>query len=248
MLTISEIASDAYAALGKPPSHWLHPRDLLRIVRRRLAFTLTTLSQGDQNHTVSKYEFTPTAKEHSLASIGNGSPAWMEYRVFNGETADSDEWTFVPTVNLDSLEDYRPNLAVAFYRDGATNQLKARFTYGARDWQSETTGKFRLWYDPDANVQKAMTDASGLPPNFNYLIADGTIIDAIGLMMNNVAGLEEGVSDMQVAAWREIQGRAADRLVGWERAFKEHKNRSRGAQRGRNRRPVLRNVIGYRSY
>lgn len=259
MLTIAEIINDVLVAVGSPPQDWLSLKDVARLVRNRLAYRLTRLAQSDQNQNTSVISFrlgydadgypiddeSSDPREQTLQDVGN--PVWAERRVSAGNGS-SGIWEYVPTVNLDSLEDWRneARAAVSFYRDGALDAMKMRYTFAPTEWSgNDSSGdNFRVWFDPNVATQSALESPTNLPPNFNFLIADDVIVSIIPVLMNNVARLSNGgeivAGPLQISAWQSLQADAARRLAEWDQSFNEYRNRSKGSQRGRQRRPVLR--------
>lgn len=261
MLSVAEIVSEVHQSLGSPPADWLSIRDVVSLVRSRLAYRLTRVFQSDQNQNTVAVSFrlglspsedpndpdNPIAdpREQILADIG--TPVWAERRIAAGNGTSGEYWEYIPTVNLDSLEDWRNEgmAAVAFYRDSSLDYLKMRYTFAPDEIAESAEGdNFRIWYDPLVDVATALDSESALPANFNYMIVDDVLVSAIPVMMNNVARFsnmgEIIVSDLQIKAWQGLQQAAATRMMLWEGAFNEYRNRSKGSQRGRTRRNVLR--------
>jgi hypothetical protein len=235
MDTLAQFVTDLFEALGFPPAEYLSPEDAVRAVRRSLAFYDLDLGQSNQNQVVSKSaEFSFTTREKSLSNV-RGVPLWLERKV---GSAPNEGWPMVHAGNLAAVEDAwgRGDERCAFY-NGEKNALVVRLSY-----LPSAAQKFRLWYDPNPSLSVTLADPVLLTPTFYPMFTARAVLDAVPVMLLHAAKCaEEGnpPSSLTLTAWDIAGNRAEQVLDDYKPIWRQHKLGSRGAARGRNRRPVL---------
>lgn len=231
MDTLAHLVTDLFEALGFPPKEYLEPEDAVRAVRRALAFYDLDLGQSNQNQTISKKPFTMQTREKALPDV-RGVPLWLERKVGTGDSAG---WPMVPAVNLAALEDAweRGDERCAFFSE--KNQLTVRLS-----WDPSGSSEFRLWYDPNPSLEVTLTDPIFLPPSFYPMFTARAVLDSLPVMLLAAAKCEENPpTPLTLTAWDIAGNRAEQVLEDYRPNWRQHKLGSRGAARGRNRRPVL---------
>lgn len=229
---LAHLVTDLFEALGFPPKEYLEPEDAVRAVRRSLAFYDLDLGQSNQNQFVSKTaEFSFAAREKSLATV-QGVPLWLEAKV---GTAPYEGWHFVPAVNLAAVEDAweRGDERCAFYNEKTA--LVVRLSY-----LPDSADRFRVWYDPNPSLEVTLEDPILLPPSFYPMFTARAVLDAVPQILLQAAKCEDNPpTQLMLTAWDIAADRAQQVLRDYAPNWRQHKLGSRGAARGRNRRPVL---------
>lgn len=226
--------------LGNPPPEILSMEEAFRAVSQTLSLRLQQVQQSDQNINVMVYPFTLSGRQEDITGVpGLGIPAWVERQRFPG-TQPIDLWDPIWSVNLNQLEEYRTRgiPACAFF--GTNGQQFIRFSYNP-PYDTPLTNH-RLWYDPNPILGQTLNSASGLPQNFNVMISGEAQLKCIPLMLIHAAqyeNTERPVTESTKAGWSVMAASLNNELKSWEAAYTEYKFRSRGNQRGRNRRSVL---------
>jgi len=238
METVAEIVADAMLAMNVP-AEFFHPRDAVRIIRRRMAFYSVKQGQGDTRTPLASKELNYTGDNLLLPDVV--SPDWVERRLTDAfYVNDSDGWVYVPTINIDTLPEWRAEgrSAVAFYFD-PNGSLRMQFS---EIWAGDNNATYRIWHHPQADIVSNLTDTVNLPPNFAFMLAAEVRFEGFNTVLNKAAQITDDnpPSTLQIAAWKAMQDAAGRELAEWRQAFEEARNRSFGGRRGRQRRPVLR--------
>lgn len=226
--------------LGNPAPEILSMEEAFRAVSQTLSLRLQQLQQSDQNINVMSYEFTLSGRVQNITGVPNlGTPAWVDRLRFPG-TAPIDIWDPIWAVSLNQIEDYRRRgvPACCFYGENGSQYIK--FSYNP-PYDTLAT-RHRLWYDPNPLLGQTLNSASGLPQNFNVMISGEAQLKCIPLMLIHAAqyeNTERAVTASIKEGWGMLGASLNNELKGWEQAYMEFKFRSRGDQRGRNRRTVL---------
>jgi hypothetical protein len=232
MNILAHLVTDLFEALGYPASEYLEPEDAVRAVRRSLAFYDLDLGQSNQNQVVSKTaEFSFATREHSLTTV-QGVPLWLEEKV---GSSPNEGWHFVPVSNLAAVEDAweRGDERCAFYNEKSA--LAIRLSY-----LPSPTARFRVWYDPNPSLEVTLADPIQLPPSFYPMFTARSLLDTVPVMLLQAAQcVENPPTPLMMTAWDIAANRAESVLRDYAPIWKQHKLGSRGAARGRNRRPVL---------
>lgn len=238
--TLARILSDVVLGLGNPAPELLSEEEAFRAVSQVLSLRLQQLQQSDQNINVMSFEFTLNGREQIITGVpGLGVPAWVDRQRFPG-TAPIDIWDPIWAVNLSQIEDYRRRgvPACAFY--GTNGQQIIKFSYNP-PYDTPLT-LHRLWYDPNPLLAQTLNSTSGLPENFNVMISAEAQLRCIPTMLSHAAQYENTdrpVTPAQKEAWQALAASLATQVAAWDETYREYKYRSRGDQRGRNRRSVL---------
>lgn len=238
--TLARILSDVVMGLGNPAPEILPEEMAFRAVSQVLSLRLQQLQQSDQNINVLSAEFTFTGRDYEITGLpGLGIPAWVDRQILPFGPG-GDVWIPVWAVSLNQIEEYRSrgDMACCFYGQGGRQFIKFSYypPYDTPAWPH------RLWYDPNPLLSQSLNSSSGLPENFNVMISGEAQLKCIPLMMLNAAkyeGTDRAVTDFQKTAWGAQGQQLAMEKAQWEDAYKEYKFRSRGDQRGRNRRTIL---------
>lgn len=224
--------------LGDPPKELCEIEDAARAVIQSLALVKQVTSFSGQNLALRKYEWEPSSREESLVAAPDISvPAWVERQV----GLDPDYWQYVPTCNLAVLEESRltgaPRCAF-FTEDG---QLMIRFSYDPSTLSYPT---HRLWFDPSPWLAEMFDDTaldtqgSAIPSNFFPMISGMAELELLPTIMIRAAMNENGNKQL-VAAWQARQTYLIGKVAAWRDRLNHFAYGSRGARRGRRRRPIL---------
>lgn len=229
--------------LGDPPKELCEVEDAARAVIQSLALVKQVTSFSGQNLALRKYEWEPSSREESLVAAPDISvPAWVERQV----GLDPDYWQYVPTCNLAVLEESRltgaPRCAF-FTEDG---QLMIRFSYDPSTLSYPT---HRLWFDPNVFIVEMFDDlaldsqTTAVPGNFWPLISGFAEQILISTMRIRAAmNKENPASKDLISAWDKREAflvRTVGLLPTWADRLQHFAYGSRGARRGRRRRPIL---------
>lgn len=233
MNILAHLVTELFGALGFPAAEYLAPEDAVRAVRGSLAFYDLDLGQSNQQQVVSKTgEFSFSTREKSLAQV-SGVPLWLEEKV---GTSPNEGWHFVPASNLAAVEDAweRGEERCAFY-NGERTALVVRLSY-----LPSPSARFRVWYDPNPSLEVTLADPILLPPSFYPMFTARAVLDSVPVMLLNAAKcVENPPTPLMLTAWDIAGNRAEQVLADYAPNWRQHKLGSRGAARGRNRRPVL---------
>lgn len=245
--TQAQLTTDVLQGLGFPPEEYLSVEDAYRAVTNSLAFYLQILAQSNQNQVIRHVTFTPTSRDVVVNQQGvpGSSPAWVERQVGN---IPNETFEFVPTCNLNALEDarLRGEARCAFYSE--QNQLHIRFSYNPQNLSYRT---HRLWFDPSPQLANALNDPHGMPANFYPMVSARAIARCVPLMLIKSAQLQEDgkeVNKQLIAGWEMAANVANTEMKDFENRYKRHVFESKGSERGRMRRNVLHEYRGYRGY
>lgn len=239
--TLAKITSDVVLGLGNPAPEILSQEEAFRAVSQVLSLKLQQLQQSDQNINVLSFPFTLNGREQNITGApGLGVPAWVERQIIPTGVAQN-YWQPITVVNLNQIEDYRLRgiPACAFY--GTNGQQIIKFSYNPPF--DTPYANHRLWYDPNPLLAQTLTSGSGLPENFNVMVSTEAQLKCISTMMMHAAEYENTdsrVTEAQMTAWRGMAAQLGMEKAEWSQVYQEYKYRSRGNQRGRNRRTVLR--------
>lgn len=227
--TLAKLVTDVLAALGFPPKEWLEVEDAARACLKSLAFFNVSLTQSNQNQVIAKKDFQPTTREHSLTDV-RGVPLWVERKA---GTEPNESWVYVHACNLATIEESRSRGEdrCAFFNEGG--RLKVKFTYTPN---GET---HRLRYDPDPSLGETIDDPLTLPAAYYPLYSARARRAVIPVVMMNAAKCENKPEEFQLKAWQASLAEAVAEMDDWQPLWRDFKSGSRGAARGRMRRPVL---------
>lgn len=238
--TLAKVMSDVVLGLSNPAPEILSQEEAFRAVSQVLSLKLQQLQQSDQNINVMSFPFTLTGREQIITGApGLGVPAWVERQIIPTGIAQN-YWQAITVVNLDQIEDYRLKGidACCFY--GTSGQQIIKFSYNPPYDTPYAT--HRLWYDPNPLLAQTLASSSGLPENFNVMVSIEAQLKCISTMMMHAAEYENtdnAVSEAQMTAWKALGAQLVMDKAEWAQTYQEYKYRSRGNQRGRNRRTVL---------
>lgn len=232
--TFAKLLADVLQGLGNPSHDELSVDDAAQAARDRLALRDLHLTQSGERWNVAKVNYTPSQsqREKDLSGIVAGVPLWLERKA---GTEPDEEWVYVPAVNLASVEEARSRAeeVCAFFKEDG--KLKVRLSDTP---DGSTVYRVRYYRDP-LGVQAA-TDQLSIPPQFVAFVAAEIKLDLIPDILRNLAANRENPPDkVTLTAW----GAKADRLnkivEEWLPLWRQHRLGSKGAARGRDRRPVL---------
>ena len=238
--SLSQIVSDVFMGLGKPPVDWLDPEQITREVLRVTGLDTQILSQSSENQIIQNCVFTPSRREWTISNaISLGVPAWMEREVWSGQYA---AWQFIPLVNLAMVDDnyMRGVMSCAIY--GQSGQLKVRFSYNP---QTLPYRRHRLWYDPAPQLAQTLTAAdvgtlfNGIPEAYAPMLSGQAIENLIPLMMSQAAMSEQKPDESLIKAWGLLLAQIKVTNREWKDRYSHFCYGSRGAARSRRRRNIL---------
>jgi hypothetical protein len=233
--TLSKFIGTALISLGDF-ARFVSDNELQKVAYDRLAFYLEDLRESDQNQKIKRLEFTlpSNTNEVDLKALADDifTVAWVEVRLDHNQNFQ--QWRFVPTVNLDAIEDYadRGEIACAFYGEDV-DALKIVFSYyGAENGFSQ----HRLRYDPNITLPDLLTDTVKLPNNLaNVITHDITseLIPYVKLrMIDQVTEETAPMMNMKLAALEQIRNDATARKMEWLDKWKNYKHNANRSQRG----------------
>lgn len=247
--TYSQIFSAAYLSLGQPEDSFLSRLELANIVSRRWSYRMEGVRQSEQSVILAKSStFTLAANENeeNLTTLESdfSIPMWVEQQVttYNSEPV----WRFVPTVNLNILQQFRMNgtPAVAFY--GANPlQVIAQFSYYGQDlWGNMRT--HRVWYLPTLTAPTTEDTQIQLPDNLVNMLVYDTIDSAIPIIQMNMAKQLKDRPELstQMDALKALYMQNKQERDEFAVYFEKWMNESRGSHRPRRRNEVLKNMQG----
>jgi hypothetical protein len=232
------------AGLGFPESELLQEADVARVVYRKLAFYYEGIRQSDQNlmtNVTDEFTLASGSRTQDISSLTTSAiitPLWCERKIYNGT---NDVWEFVPTVNLDSVEERRfdGRIAVAYYGTTA-NQITAIFS-AAGDESPSPRNTFRIWYSP-ANTFTANKDATiAIPDTLAALVAVDAQLNCIPILTVNCAKYMDKRPELgaRVEAWQSMAGALQSEKQEWNALYEKWIRRSRGSHRAVNHSDVL---------
>lgn len=245
--TPAKLISSVVVGLGTPESLLLQESEVADVVFRKLAFYYEGFRQSDQNILAEKTsEFTLSANANSkdLTSLTSSEiiiPLWAERKAHDGT---NDSWEFVPTVNLDTLPEYRANgrVAVSFHGD-TPNQVTAEFSvYG--DETSSPNSTYRVWYAP-ANSFSASRDATvAIPDTLTPLIVTDSKLALIPLLVVNASKHLSKQPDLsaRIAAWNSMVEELRIEKAEWTKHYEGFRRKSRGFHRAVNHQHILEDI------
>jgi hypothetical protein len=236
--TQAQLTTDVLQGLGYPAEEYLSVLDAYRAVTNALCYYLQILAQSNQNQIIRHVNFTPASRDVVMAQedVPGSSPAWVERQIGN---VPNETFIYVPTCNLNALEDARERgeMRCAFYSE--QGQLHIRFSYNPQDYTYRT---HRLWYDPAPQLANALNDPHGMPANFYPMPVARAITRCVPVMLIKSAQLQEDgkeVSPQLIAGWEAASNVANAEMKDFENRYKHYVFEAKGSERGRMRRNVL---------
>lgn len=230
--------------LGFPDKSILEVEDAARAVTQALQLTKQVTVFSGQNLDFRKYEWSPASRDESLLGVPDISvPAWVERQIAIGT---DDYWDFVPTCNLAVLEDarLRGDFRCAFYTE--QGQLRIRFSY---DPSILSYPAHRLYFDPTPWIAETFNDlaldtqGTAIPANFAPLISGMAEINCISTMRIRAEMNKDNPPSVGLLKAWDAREKLLLMTVGpmptWADRLKHFAYGSRGARRGRRRRPIL---------
>lgn len=240
--TLAHLVTDTLQGLGFPDKQFLEVEDAARAVLHSLALLKQHSSFSNTNLEFKKYEWNPTGRDELLTGVPDiCTPAWVERRWGSSANSVEDYWPFVPTCNLALLEEakFRGQFRCAFYiEDG---QLHIRFNYNPTDYNYRT---HRIWYSPEPWMPEVFNDpaldiqGTGIPSGFHPLVSGMAEIECISSMRIRAAMDREANREL-IEAWNGREKYLMMKVSEWRGRFNWHVYGTRGARRGRRRRPIL---------
>lgn len=252
-LTYSQIYSAAYLSLGQPNDDILSKLELCNIVQRRWSYRMEGVRQSEQGVIIAKSsEFTLANDEDSedLTTLESdfAVPMWVERQTIT--YLSNPIWEFVPTVNLNILEQFRSNFmpAVAFHGSNPSEVI-AKFSYFGNETWLQQSRIHRVWYLPDLTQPSTEETAISLPDNIVNILIYDTVVSAIPLMQMNMAKQLNNRPELkdQMEALKGLYAQYTMEQKDFEKLFDKWANESRGAHRPRRRNDVLRNLSGFKT-
>lgn len=242
--SVAKIFSSVILGLGTPESLLLQECAMANIVYRKIAYYDEGMRQTDQNVLAKKTsEFTLAAGVNSqdmtsLTASDIVIPLWCERQIYSGANV---SWEFVPTVNMDTLAEYRSRRlpGVAFYGD-TPSQITAEFSYFGDETQSPYN-TFRVWYSPisaeSANREAAIT----MPATLTHLIVVDAQLAILPLLVVNAAKYLDKQPQMapRISAWQGMMPSLMQEKSEWTARFETWNRKSRSFHRARNHTEVL---------
>lgn len=238
--TLSQIVSDVYIGIGKPPVDWLDSEQMTREVFRVTGLNTQILSQSSENQVISNCIFTPNSREWTISNAINfGVAGWMEREVYTGQYA---AWQYIPLVNLAMVDDnyMRGVMSCAIY--GQSGQLKVRFSYVP---QSLPYRRHRFWYDPTPLLGQTLnsTDVgtlfNGIPEAYSPMLSGQAIENLIPLMMTQACASENKPEASLMKSWELMLAQIKITNREWKERYSFYVFGSKGAARSRRRRNIL---------
>jgi hypothetical protein len=230
----AKLLADVLQGLGYPSKDELEVEDAAQAARDRLALRDLHLTQSGERWSTAKVNFTPSQsqREKDLSGILVGVPLWLERK---DGTEPDEEWVYIPAVNLASVEEARERgeeFCAFFKEDG---KLKVRLSETP---DGATIYRVRYYRDP-SGLQTA-TDALSIPPQFVPFITAEIKLDLIPTILRNLAANAANPPDeLTLLAWKATAARLNEIVEQWLPLWRQHRLGSKGAARGRDRRPVL---------
>lgn len=242
--TPAQIISSVFVGLGKPESELLQESEVAQVVFRKLAYYYEGIRQSDQNlmtNVTDAFTLSAGSNTKDLTTLTSSSiitPLWCERKIYDGA---NDFWEFVPTVNLDTLEEKRANYlpAVAYYGSTA-NQITAVFSlYG--DDVDAPHNTYRIWYAPGNSFTNNKDATLSIPDNLCALVVVDSQLNCIDPLINNAAKYLEKRPGLaaRIAAWQASVPRLEREKMEWTVLWESWRKRSRGAHRAINHTDVL---------
>lgn len=247
--TLSQIFSAAYIGLGltEPGQDWVLPRlQLANIAYRRLSIRLEGVRQSENAISIAKtveFQLGGTSNEQNLTSLANDFvvPMWVERQELN--ILNNPIWAFVPTINLNMLQQRRQLglPAVSFY-GGTAAEVIAQFSYYGNEAQS-TFMNHRVWYLPTVPMPDNEQQPLDIPDNLTNIVVLDVMCSAIPQMIVAASGRLKDMPELaeQMKAWdmllMSLKGEQQEMQVLWDKWMKE----SRGSHRPRRRGDIMRN-------
>jgi hypothetical protein len=246
--TLAQVFSLTFYGLGAPKN--LDLNSVKRAVHEEAAFYWTDLIQSDQNQVTKVSDaiaFDLNTVLYSLESLSDMvMPDWVEIQVGSDTVQD---WRLVPVVNRDSLPSFRDRgeLVCSFYSDlqiknnTIVTLIEFSFPYG----NGSTYDNFRVWYDPTVSLSNNPDEATGLPIEYNYMLACRArmklIPECIGLAIQDAKEnkTDKFILEAELNSWdTKLKLEAAD-AARWDAKWKFFKNASRTSQGGGRKRPII---------
>lgn len=240
--TPAKLISSTLVGLGQP--EFLQEREVAEVVFRKVLYYYEGIRQSDQNLMASvTSEFTlgtgvNTKDLTALTSSAIVTPLWCERKVYDST---NDYWEFVPTVNLNTLEErrWRDLPAVAYY-GGNPNHITAVFSiYGDEAATPQST--YRIWYSPTQSFTNNKDATLVFPSNLSPLVLIDCQLACIAPLITNASKYLGDRPELaaRISAWEsqreELRGEKAEWIPLWD----SWRKRSRGAHRALNHTDVL---------
>lgn len=252
-LSFSQVYSATYLGLGQPTDDILSKLELANIVQRRWSYRMEGVRQSEQSVILAESsEFTLGADEDEkdLTTLESdfAVPMWMERQTIS--YLNHPVWEFVPTVNLNILQQFRASWmpAVAFHGSNPTECI-AKFSYFGNETWLQQTRIHRVWYLPNMTEPTTETTDVQLPDNLVNILIYDTYVSAIPLMQMNMAKQLKDKPELkdQMDALRGLYAQYSIEQQEFQKLFDKWANESRGSHRPRKRNDVLSSRGGYKT-
>lgn len=228
-LTIAQINSGVYQALGSPDASLVDPLQIHYAVRNAVMLMTKQMRAGDTNQPLSiSSSFLPTASPFEITSQMSGEKstvAWLERQ-------EGTRWKVVRVVNRAFLEnDYDANLpSAAVYSDEQNRTFIAFSTV----IPPTSTQNYRVLYDKDPVTVTKATEVL-IPDSFApyvEMLAQNSLIPRVKIQLAERIEDEEQrrIIGLQLEAWDGIIAQNALDMQEWRRLWKSHIHRQRTAQ------------------
>lgn len=245
--TLAQVFSLTFYGLGAPKN--LDLNSVKRAVHEEAAFYWTDLIQSDQNQVTKVSAAIPLQLNTVLYSLDSLTdlvmPDWVEVQVGSDTVQD---WRLVPVVNRDSLPSFRDRseLVCSFFSDlnSNSNTLVTQIEFSFPVGNGGTNDNFRVWYDPTISLTNNPDRPTGLPNEYNYMLACRARIklipECISLAIQDAKEnkTDKFILEAEINSWdTKLKLEAAD-AARWDAKWKFFKNASRTSQGGGRKRPI----------
>jgi hypothetical protein len=245
--TLAQVFSLTFYGLGAPKN--LDLNSVKRAVHEEAAFYWTDLIQSDQNQVTkvsASIRFDLNTVLYSLESLTDMvMPDWVEVQIGSDIVQD---WRLVPVVNRDSLPSFRDRgeLVCSFYSElnSTTNLIVTQIEFSFPFGNGSASDNFRVWYDPTISLTNNPDRPTGLPNEYNYMLACRARIklipECIALAIQDAKEnkTDKFILEAEINNWdTKLKTEAVD-AARWDAKWKFFKNASRTSQGGGKKRPI----------